>query len=55
MTKMDKKDLNKVTKNLQSLVNKRRTDLVVIKRGTVKKYSKSSNGESSEGYSFYDN
>jgi hypothetical protein len=49
---MEKNKKIDMTKKLQTLVKHRKTPIVIIKQGTVKTRSRSSDGESIESYSY---
>ena len=44
--------MKKITKNLQNLVKKRKTPVVITKQGSIKNYSKSSSGTDIESYCY---
>ena len=52
---MEKNKKIDMTKKLQTLVKHRKTPVVVIKQGSVKIRSRTSNGESIESYSYSSN
>jgi len=48
---MEKEKIEDVTKKLQDLVKKRKTNVVVFKAGTMKTSTSNSNGSSADYYS----